>query len=399
MNKQYLLATLLIPIMIFSGSSSFTNAQTEEIVVYATPHSFDSYSHFAYGSPADIQWQSATYAGFYRRENDGNSYSSVLASGEPLISVGTDEMTVIVNLQTGLRFYNGDSLTATDVLFSYQMMLSPLVNEKYGDMLYYFDSNESIYAISDYAVSFTINHVDPFYKHVLTLPIFSETTYGPRYATGDFDYNNPDGSDANGAGPYRVDYIDDIYEVHLRPNPYWIGDAPGLDELVFKLIPDKSVALTELDSRDVHILDRYYYHTLDELEGHLINIAIYNKGFTQEMAFNHDNGYLNGSLTPVGTTEAGKAVRKAFSHIIPREVIVNDILNGLGSPANTLIPPTINGLVGTETYPVREYNVETAKALMEQAGYDYSVDVNLTEPITTDNCLFEVYILTPDIKT
>ncbi|MHA1911966.1 MAG: hypothetical protein ACTSYA_09745, partial [Candidatus Kariarchaeaceae archaeon] len=48
-----------------SGSSSFTEAQTDKTVVYAMRYSIDSFSCFQQGSPSDTLWQSATYAGLY----------------------------------------------------------------------------------------------------------------------------------------------------------------------------------------------------------------------------------------------------------------------------------------------------------------------------------------------
>ncbi|MHA1911965.1 MAG: ABC transporter substrate-binding protein [Candidatus Kariarchaeaceae archaeon] len=333
------------------------------------------------------------------KTNKDHLYSPLLANGEPTVAFSGDNMIVIVSLKSGLYFYDGDGITATDILFTYRMLLSPLVNSNnYYEMTRYFDSNASIVAINDLTVQFTFNQHYPYYKELLDEALLSETTYGPRYAIGDFEYNNPNGSDANGAGPFRVDYINGINEVHLIPNPYWQGQTPELDELVFKYVSDKDVALIELDSRDVDILGLSYfpYLTFDDLIGRTVNATIFDTGAIQEMSFNHDNGYLNGSLTPVGTTEAGKAVRKAFSHMIPRETIIADIMDGLGTPASTLISPIVKGLLGTDTYPVREYNVATAKGLMEQAGFDYSVDVNLTLPITADNCLFEVYMLSPN---
>jgi len=45
-----------------------------------------------------------------------------------------------------------------------------------------------------------------------------------------------------------------------------------------------------------------------------------------------------GELTPLGTPLAAKYLRKAISHACPREVIVDQILDGLGAPATTAIP-------------------------------------------------------------
>ncbi|MCG3218495.1 MAG: hypothetical protein KAR35_05800, partial [Candidatus Heimdallarchaeota archaeon] len=123
---------------------------------------------------------------------------------------------------------------------------------------------------------------------------------------------------------------------------------------------------------------------------------------TQEMSFNFNNPILNGAATPLGifnptqADEAGKYVRKAFSHMIPRQFIVDEIMEGVAVPANVLMPNVSQGWAGYDDHPVREYSVDIAKALMEDAGFDYTTDVDLTAAITSANCLFEIYMLSPN---
>jgi len=45
-----------------------------------------------------------------------------------------------------------------------------------------------------------------------------------------------------------------------------------------------------------------------------------------------------GELTPVGTAEAAKYIRKGISLAIPRQKIIDDILDGIGSPRINPIP-------------------------------------------------------------
>ena len=59
----------------------------------------------------------------------------------------------------------------------------------------------------------------------------------------------------------------------------------------------------------------------------------------QEISINLRHPVIGtGELTPVGTPEAAKYIRQAISCCIPRQTIVDDILNGSATPATVPIP-------------------------------------------------------------
>jgi len=74
-----------------------------------------------------------------------------------------------------------------------------------------------------------------------------------------------------------------------------------------------------------------------------------------------------GELTPAGTADAAKSIRKAISHAVPRDTIVTEILQGLGAPGVNPMPDASVGFDTTlEPYT---YDLELAKSLIEAAGY------------------------------
>ncbi len=76
-----------------------------------------------------------------------------------------------------------------------------------------------------------------------------------------------------------------------------------------------------------------------------------------------------GELTPAGTTKAAKSIRKAISHAIPRETIINETLGGLGSPGVTTMPEVCIGF--NESLQPCSFDLDLAKEFMEAAGYSY----------------------------
>ncbi|MHA1222760.1 MAG: ABC transporter substrate-binding protein, partial [Candidatus Heimdallarchaeaceae archaeon] len=77
-----------------------------------------------------------------------------------------------------------------------------------------------------------------------------------------------------------------------------------------------------------------------------------------------------------GTADAAKAIRQAISYAVPRQTIVDQILNGLGAPATTSIPDSVVGY--DESLVPYEYDLDLARDLVESAGYTVRVEVKGT---------------------
>jgi ABC-type transport system substrate-binding protein len=99
----------------------------------------------------------------------------------------------------------------------------------------------------------------------------------------------------------------------------------------------------------------------------------------QELGFNMEHPILGtGVDTPLGqqdpsrAAEAAKYVRQAISHLIPRQNIIDTILDGYGTPAitNTICTLTAGYDPSIEAHA---YNEELAKSLLAAAGYDTGV--------------------------
>ena len=75
-----------------------------------------------------------------------------------------------------------------------------------------------------------------------------------------------------------------------------------------------------------------------------------------------------GELTPVGTPEAAKYIRKAISHVLNRSLIVQVCNDYVSVPAITTQPYDSIGFdQGLEPYV---YDVSLAQEYMEKAGFD-----------------------------
>ena len=75
-----------------------------------------------------------------------------------------------------------------------------------------------------------------------------------------------------------------------------------------------------------------------------------------------------GKSDPSRAAEAARDVRKAISHLIPRDQIINGLLGGAGIPLASFLGPGWGVWYNKDLQP-DSYDNNTAAALLRAAGY------------------------------
>ena len=70
-----------------------------------------------------------------------------------------------------------------------------------------------------------------------------------------------------------------------------------------------------------------------------------------------------------------KEVRQAISHLINKEEIIDNFFEGTAEPAKNPMPPSVSGY--NDDIVDYEYNVEKAKELLKEAGYEDGFEMDL----------------------
>ncbi|MCG3255366.1 MAG: hypothetical protein KAU62_04705, partial [Candidatus Heimdallarchaeota archaeon] len=156
------------------------------------------------------------------------------------------------------------------------------------------------------------------------------------------------------------------------------GYDAKLNELYLQCIPDINDALTELIADGVDLIEphrdltwtRYesflnisYLNSLDGISGVKVDQRVHH---TMDMNLLHPI-FGTGELTPEGTPEAGLYLRKAISHAIPRQQIIDELFGGLGTPATTIVPELFQR--GDSSLTPYAYDFELAQDYLKLAGY------------------------------
>jgi ABC-type transport system substrate-binding protein len=227
-------------------------------------------------------------------------------------------------------------------------------------------------------------------EHVLgDVPYDEWRSHAFNTGEGSYDVNGYTAYGPIGCGPYWYMAYDPVtFTNYMGKNvDYWNADALnaaglfGIEEYRVVFIEGSDAAITSLRQGDVDVLDSQYHleTKVDSLEDPWGDWVRYEAFGVQELGINMEHPILGtGVDTPLGiedpskAAEAARYVRQAISHLIPRENIIDTILDGFGTPAvtNTICTLTAGYDPSLEA---RAYDVELAKSLLAAAGYDTGV--------------------------
>ena len=243
-------------------------------------------------------------------------------------------------------------------------------------------------------------YASPLPKHILekfesstwdSLPF--STASGPVTYTWDTSKYGGSGSyravGPVGAGAYYLenfDFTSNIATLKKFPQ-YW--NASGLQALgqftvdTYKVvwIGSKDSALAALKNGEVNVLDNNYQLASDKptLEQMGVNIISAAELGWQEQAFNMMSPIFGtGVDTPLGKSdptqaaEAARHIRTAISHLIPRDQIVNQLLQGSAYPLATCVGPGWGVWYNPDIKP-DTYDIQAAASEMRAAGYTINI--------------------------
>ncbi|NHJ33286.1 MAG: hypothetical protein FK732_10505 [Asgard group archaeon] len=349
---------------------------------YAVPADFEDFHVWTQESTYDAQWIHQIWNGLVERDPADYQFA-----GRALQSFSsTDGETYNCQLRPNLYWADGVPVTVEDVIYNYQLA----VTESLGHTLYSFNTlywdNSSVVKIDD--DEFTVEFIQPYVFQEgnlanLLIPAHIWNTTAPaNHGEQAVTWAREDPSKLFGFGPYKFGSWDATNGViHLTVNEYfddYWGTAPKFDDIYFEFYSNKEGAISALAGGDIDFVDAEFYVTLGDIQGlSSVDYTTVDDPGNQELAVNQEHQIIGtGELCPIAGPESGKHIRKAISHMVPRQIIVDEILDGLGYPGITHWPKVSLGF--DETLEPYEYSVELALAEMAAAGYDVTVTTDIT---------------------
>jgi microcin C transport system substrate-binding protein len=183
------------------------------------------------------------------------------------IELAADKLSVTFRLNPKAKFSNGQPVTAKDVKFSFDTLMSDKATPTYR---FYWADIESCEVIDERTARFKFKHSNPELHLIITdLPVFSEAWLGGE----PFDKVTKKAPIAS--GPYLIDSYDLGKNIIYRRNPdYWAKDLNtrrgmfNFDKIVYKYYKDQTIALEAIKAGEFEYMDIYSSkHWARDLEG------------------------------------------------------------------------------------------------------------------------------------
>jgi peptide/nickel transport system substrate-binding protein len=258
-----------------------------------------------------------------------------------------DDTTYVFYLRQGVRFHDGSPLTARDVKYTFESILDPAFKSPRRGSYEYLQRVE---VLDDYTVKFVLKR--PFAPFLINLVLGIVPEHIASRAGEGFS-RQPVGS-----GPFRlVGWQADEKLEFVGFDRYYAG-APRLKRITYKIVPEDSVRLLELEKGSVHLVQNSIPpDLLPRLRANPELKVITSAGTTYAyIGFNLEDPVLR-----------IKRVRQALALAIDRQAIIQHLLGGLATPAGSLLP---EGHWAYEPQVARYgYNLTRAKELLDEAGF------------------------------
>ena len=316
-----------------------------------------------------------------------------------------DRGRITFSLRSGLKWSDGEPLTADDVVFTFQeIYLNPKIPTIYRDFLRIGSTFPTVRKLDDRRVEFILPEpFAPFVRYIRIMAIMP--AHALRDSVRSLDsQGNPQfismwGTDTDpqniiSNGPYRLISYRPGERVVLERNPYyWRKDdrgnpMPYIDRLVLQIIASTDNQLLRFRSGELDTLEvtskEFELLKREEKRG---KYTIYNGGPSPGIRFVGFN--LNQARNAKGKPFVDPiksrwfnslAFRQAVAYAINRSRIKNNIYRGLGqlqnSPLAEQSPYYLSPSSGLKVY---NYDPQKAKKILLEAGFQYNREKELLD--------------------
>jgi len=320
-------------------------------------------------------------------DNDGE-YHMELATELPTVGNGLiseDNKTVTIPLREDAVWSDGESVTADDAVFTYEMIMDEAngVASRYPWDTYV----AGVQAVDDHTLEIQLTESYPDWSTSLFVGIsriVPEHILRPVYEEeGTLDNADWNQVPTVSNGQFMLtEYQSASHLIFEANDSYWRG-RPNLDTFYLRLVEDRAAQLAALESGESDVGSYIVGSEVPKLE-EMGNMEIHQAANGYQVTM-----YLNIDPETAHTAMTNPDVRRALALAIDRQLIVDELYNGLYEVPASYWHGTQYQAPELEPYP---YDPEEAKALLDEAGWVDSNGDGVREKGGEDLVLRYVYI-------
>ncbi|MEA1851655.1 oligopeptide ABC transporter substrate-binding protein [Cytobacillus sp. OWB-43] len=327
-----------------------------------------------YGSAIDAEILNFMTDGIYS-VNDELEYEPDLATWE----ISDDKLTYTFKFKEGVKWHNGEELTAEDYQFALETMADP---EYTGPRFNYVEgikgakekkdgkaeTIEGIELVDKYTIAITfesvkINNLENLWSYPMPKKHYEGV------AIAELGESEQVRQTPVGLGAFKVKSVKAGEYVELEKFADYYKGEPKLDGVVVKVI-DPAVANGALQNGEVDIMG-VAPAQVEELETmeHITVEETNGVGYSYiGLRFGHRDQETRTNVDDFDKFKS-KELRHALIHALDRQAMIDAFLSGKGTVSNTVIPSTFWIAAEESELNQYEYDPEKAKELLAEAGY------------------------------
>ena len=350
-RKVRLLSLLLATVMLLgllagcssdkgSGTGTGTKGGDKDSIVIATANETPSLSPTEHNAVAGDYMNQLTYSMLFRTDMDLKPQPHLVESYE-----NVDESTWHFKIKEGVKFHNGDTMTADDVVASLQWA------QGFAEVNLYNKNFVSISKMDDMTVEIKTDGPDAM---VLSNLCHHGNAIVPKKLIDEgHDFNE----DPVGSGPYKLVEWKRGDSLTFEAFEDFYKGAPKIKNMTWKIIPEGSSRTIALEAGEIDFIVEVEAMDADRLkENSDLKVISFEHTSHNWLMLNNEKPGLD-----------NQNVRHAINSAIDKESVVTVAYNGLATPSWTATP---SNFAGTTNENADTYDVEKAKQYLEESGVD-----------------------------
>lgn len=311
---------------------------------------------------------------------------------EPMIAksweISEDKKEWTFHLREGLKWSDGQPLSADDVIFTLMAIYDPKILNSLKDILSIDGKPIKANKVDDLTVKFILPKPFAPFLSIMSFDILPEHILGKVLQAGKFadtwGVNTPP-QEIIGSGPYIMTKYVPAQYVRYKKNPhYWMKDEAGnplpyLEEKTLLIVPDQNTHYLKFTAGqiDIHSPRPEEVETLKG-DAKKMDITVKKIGLSTGssfVTFNRNPRYFNKEekKDPKLIWFTDKYFLKAIAHAIDKKTIIVNTMHGLGKPAVAEISEE-NKTFHNPNIEDYKYDLEKAASILDEGGYKKDKD-------------------------
>lgn len=279
----------------------------------------------------------------------------VPALAKEVPTVSDDGLTVTAKLRDGVKFHDGTTFEAEDVVATYKAILD---EKSASEIAGEYTMLDSVEAKDDMTVEFKLKQPYNPFVHLLAAPIVPSEMAKPGTPVTELELNTK----PVGTGPYKLESLQDKQDAVLVANEDYWGQVPAIKKLVLVSVEDDANLTQRLTTGEIDGAD---------LPPRLAE-QVTKANPDLELLEVKSVDYRIISLPMKDPVASDKDIRKAMNMAVNREAMIDKLLLGHGTAATTPFSPNWKPWYNPESEI--KFDVDAANKLLDDAGWEKGAD-------------------------